>query len=95
MIITVLWLIGVMPNRQYRYLHHECATINAEADMRTTVTLDEELVAKAAKLTGIEEHSALVRAALETLVRVENGRLLATLGGSEPQSQAAPRHQDK
>lgn len=64
--------------------------------MRTTVTLDEELVAKAATLTGIEEHSALVRAALETLVRVENGRLLATLGGgSEPQSQAAPRHQDK
>ncbi len=48
--------------------------------MRTTVTLDEELVAKAATLTGIEEHSALVRAALETLVRVENGRLLATLG---------------
>ena len=47
--------------------------------MRTTVTLDEEIVAKAAKLTGIEEHSSLVRAALETLVRVENGRLLTTL----------------
>ena len=30
--------------------------------MRTTVTLDEELVAKAATLTGIEEHSALVAA---------------------------------
>ena len=62
--------------------------------MRTTVTLDEEIVAKAAKLTGIEEHSSLVRAALEALVRVENGRLLVTLGGSEPQAQAAPRHQD-
>lgn len=62
--------------------------------MRTTVTLDEELVAKAATLTGIEEHSALVRAALETLVRVENGRLLATLGGFRtpiPGSSAAPR----
>ena len=62
--------------------------------MRTTVTLDEEIVARAAKLTGIEEHSSLVRAALETLVRVENERLLATLGGSEPQAQAAPRRQD-
>lgn len=62
--------------------------------MRTTVTLDEELVAKAAKLTGIEEHSALVRAALETLVRVENGRLLCYIRGfrtSIPGSSAAPR----
>jgi len=67
---------------------------DAEGIMRTTVTLDEEIVAKAAKLTGIEEHSSLVRAALETLVRVENGRLLTTLGGSEPQAQAAPRRQD-
>ena len=62
--------------------------------MRTTVTLDEEIVAKAVKLTGIEERSVLVREAMETLVRVENGRLLATLGGSEPQAQAAPRRQD-
>ena len=62
--------------------------------MRTTVTLDEEIVAKAVKLTGIEERSVLVREAMETLVRIENGRLLAALGGSEPQAQAAPRHQD-
>ena len=62
--------------------------------MRTTVTLDEEIVAKAVKLTGIEERSALVREAMEALVRIENGRLLAALGGSDPQAQAAPRHRN-
>ena len=62
--------------------------------MRTTVTLDEEIVAKAVKLTGIEERSVLVREAMETLVRIENGRLLAALGGSDPQAQAVPRHRN-
>ena len=62
--------------------------------MRITVNLDEEIVVKAAKLTGIEERSALVREAMETLVRIENGRLLAALGGSDPQAQAAPRHRN-
>ena len=59
--------------------------------MRTTVTLDEEIVAKAVKLTGIEERSVLVREAMETLVRIENGRFLAAFGGSGPQAQAGPR----
>lgn len=62
--------------------------------MRTTVTLDEKVVAKVAKLTGIEERSALVREAMETLLRIENGRLLAALGGSDPQAQVAPRHRN-
>ena len=62
--------------------------------MRTTVTLDEEIVVKAVKLTGIEERSVLVREAMETLVRIENGRLLTALGGSDPQAQAAPRHRN-
>ena len=62
--------------------------------MRITVNLDEEIVAKAVKLTGIEERSVLVREAMETLVRIENGRLLAALGGSDPQAQAAPRHRN-
>lgn len=63
--------------------------------MRTTVTLDEEIVAKAAKLTGIEEHSSLVRAALETLVRVENGTpacYIRRFRTSSPGSSTAPRY---
>lgn len=59
--------------------------------MRTTVTLDDELVARATELTGITERAALVRAGLEALVRIEAGRRLAALGGTEPTAEAAPR----
>ena len=59
--------------------------------MRTTVTIDDELVARASELTGIAERSALVRAGLETLVRVESARRLAALGGTDPDAAPAPR----
>jgi Arc/MetJ family transcription regulator len=59
--------------------------------MRTTVTLDDDLVARAAELTGITEKSALLRRGLETLVRVESGRRLVALGGSDPKAAASPR----
>ena len=59
--------------------------------MRTTVTLDDETLARAAELTGITETSALVRAGLESLVRLESAKRLAALGGSDPRASAAPR----
>jgi Arc/MetJ family transcription regulator len=52
--------------------------------MRTTVVLDDELLAKAQEYTGIREKSALIRAALRALVEREAARRLARLGGSEP-----------
>jgi len=52
--------------------------------MRTTITLDDDLVAKAQALTGVQEKSALVRVALNALVERETARRLARLGGSEP-----------
>jgi Arc/MetJ family transcription regulator len=52
--------------------------------MRTTITLDDDLVAKAQALTGVQEKSALVRLALKALVERETARRLARLGGSEP-----------
>lgn len=59
--------------------------------MRTTVTMDDALVARASELTGVKETSALVRAGLEALVQRESGRRLAALGGSDPDAVAAPR----
>lgn len=59
--------------------------------MRTTVTLDEELVARAAELTGIHERSALIRRGLAALIAQESARRLALLGGSDPHAEAAPR----
>jgi Arc/MetJ family transcription regulator len=62
--------------------------------MRTTVTLDDEIVAKAAELAGTTETSALVRQGLETLIRVESARRLAALGGTDTNATAAPRRRN-
>lgn len=59
--------------------------------MRTTVTLDDELVAKAMEYTGITERGPLIRAALTALVQREAARRLAALGGSNPDFELPPR----
>ena len=59
--------------------------------MRTTLTLDDDLVATARSYTGIKEKSALVREGLKALIEREAARRLARLGGSDPGAAAAPR----
>jgi Arc/MetJ family transcription regulator len=59
--------------------------------MRTTVTLDDDLVAAAQEYTGLKEKSALLRAALTALVEREAARRLARLGGTEPGIKKVPR----
>jgi len=51
--------------------------------MRTTLNIDDALIEKASKLTGISEKTALVRKGLETLISLESSRRLAELGGTE------------
>ena len=50
--------------------------------IKITVTIDDELLARASELTGETERSALLRAGLTTLIRVEGTRRLAALEGS-------------
>jgi Arc/MetJ family transcription regulator len=59
--------------------------------MRTTLALDDELVARAQALTGLKEKSALVREALKALIERESARRLALLGGTEPDLKLTPR----
>ncbi len=59
--------------------------------MRTTVTLDDDLLAKAQAYTGLKEKSAVIQAALKALVERESARRLARLGGTEPDLTAPPR----
>jgi Arc/MetJ family transcription regulator len=59
--------------------------------MRTTLAIDDDLLAKARKYTGLKETSAVVREALTALVQREAARRLAALGGSEPDLQAPRR----
>jgi hypothetical protein len=51
--------------------------------MRTTLNIENDLLNRASKLTGIKEKTSLVRRGLESLIAIESGKRLARLGGSE------------
>ncbi len=59
--------------------------------MRTTLALDDDLIAKAQACTGLTEKSSLVREALKALIERESARRLARLGGSEPDLEVPQR----
>jgi Arc/MetJ family transcription regulator len=59
--------------------------------MRTTVTLDDDLLDQAHKISGLTERSQLLREALLALVQRESVHRLALLGGTQPQPQAVSR----
>lgn len=63
--------------------------------MRTTVALDDKLVARARELTDIKETSALLREALTALVQRESARRLALLGGTMPDLRDVPRRRSE
>ena len=59
--------------------------------MRTTINLDEELIAEAQRMTGLKERNALVREGLRALIERESARRLARLGGTERLLEPIPR----
>ena len=63
--------------------------------MRTTINVDDELLRKAQRITGITEKAVLVKEGLTALIERESARRLAQLTGSEPQLEAiSRRHSD-
>jgi Arc/MetJ family transcription regulator len=63
--------------------------------MRTTLNIDDELLARAAEMTGVQEKTSLVRAGLQALIARESARRLARLGGTEEQLEPIPRRRSK
>ena len=59
--------------------------------MRTTLNISDELLERAAKLTGVQEKTSLVRLGLEALIALESARRLARLGGTEKRLRTVPR----
>jgi Arc/MetJ family transcription regulator len=59
--------------------------------MRTTLNIDDRLLEKAARLSGIREKTAVVRAGLEALIARQSAKRLAALGGTEPALQPIRR----
>jgi Arc/MetJ family transcription regulator len=63
--------------------------------MRTTLNLDEGLVERAQRLSGLREKTAVVHAGLEALIARESARRLAALGGTEPRLRQVPRRRSR
>jgi len=63
--------------------------------MRTTLIIDDVLLGKARRLSGLAEKTAIVRAGLEALIARESARRLAALGGTERGATAAPRRRSR
>ena len=59
--------------------------------MRTTINIDDDILEKASRLTGIKEKTALVRQGLEALIFIESSKRLAKLGGTEKKLRPIPR----
>jgi Arc/MetJ family transcription regulator len=52
--------------------------------MKTTLNIDDQILTKAAEMTGIKEKTSLVRLGLEALIAAESAKRLALLGGTQP-----------
>ncbi len=63
--------------------------------MRTTLSLDDDLIEKALVFTGPMDKTALVREALKALIQRESAKRLALLGGSDPLLETVPRRQSE
>jgi len=63
--------------------------------MRTTITIDDDLLAKAMKLAGPLDRSAMVREGLKALIERESAKRLARLGGTQPALKVARRRRQE
>ena len=72
---------------------HLMATPRGE-NMRTTINIDDELLAKATKLAGPMDRTAVVSEGLKALIERDSARRLARLGGTQAKLKAAPRRRE-
>ena len=63
--------------------------------MRTTLNIDDKLIGKASKLTGVKEKTSLIRLGLESLIALESSKRLALLGGTEKKLRPIPRRRSR
>ena len=63
--------------------------------MRTTLNIDDELLARALRVSGLQEKTAVLHAGLEALIQRESARKLAALGGTERKLKTVRRRRSK
>ncbi len=59
--------------------------------MRTTVNIDDRLLAEARRVSGLQKNAMLVREGLRALIERESARRLARLGATEPELKPVSR----
>ncbi|NKB22959.1 MAG: type II toxin-antitoxin system VapB family antitoxin [Kiritimatiellae bacterium] len=59
--------------------------------MRTTLNIDDMILEKACKLSGVKEKTTVVRMGLEALIARISSQRLATLGGTDKKAKQIPR----
>ncbi len=69
------------------HMHVQCILMH----MRTTLNIDDKILEKASRLTGVKEKTSLVRLGLEALIARESSKRLAKLGGTENNLRSIPR----
>ncbi len=74
-------------------MHYRCILVHTdrEAPMRTTLNIEDSLIKKVSKLTGIKEKTTMVKLGLEALISLESSKRLAKLGGTEKRLRVIPR----
>jgi Arc/MetJ family transcription regulator len=70
---------------------HIDAYIPPGGNMRTTLNIEDNLLEKVSKMTGIKEKTTLVKLGLEALIAMESSKRLAKLGGTEKKLKMIPR----
>ena len=76
--------------KEHRMMLHSMP-LSGVWNMRTTINIDDELLARATKLAGPMDRTAMVSEGLKALIERESARRLARLGGTQPKLKAAPR----
>jgi Arc/MetJ family transcription regulator len=59
--------------------------------MRTTLNIDDELLERARKVSGLKEKTAILHAGLHALIATDSARRLAALGGTQKRLRAVRR----
>jgi len=73
-------------------MHNDAYTLYERRPyMRTTLNIEDELIKKVSKFTGIKEKTTLVRLGLEALISRESSKRLSKLGGTEKRMRIIPR----
>ena len=79
--------VRVGPRKGLRVMRGRCIFIC----MRTTLNIDDTILEKASRVTGVKAKTSLVRMGLEALISLESAKRLADLGGTQKRLRPVPR----